>query len=180
MKAILKPHPDLDFFIGFFGGREIPTKQDKFKPLVGYEVTLVDDGQKTKMDEYDIYIKKRSKNNVRDFEKDLRKQIRGNLKEEHPYKRDIQLEMIISISMDKKRLKEVDVDNLTKSIMDCFTGLVFEDDSQVVNVFASKMVHPSHPLNGFLIGIRKLDGHKTSWFDSIRLAYFEYEENDEK
>lgn len=62
MKVELKKHPDLDFFVGFIGGSEIPTKQDKFKPLQGYEIQLVEDDETEKrLDEYDLYKEKREK-----------------------------------------------------------------------------------------------------------------------
>ncbi len=40
MQAVIRKHPELDFFVGFMGGSEIPTKQDKFKPLNGFQVIL--------------------------------------------------------------------------------------------------------------------------------------------
>ena len=34
-----------------------------------------------------------------------------------------------SVSMNAKRLMQVDVDNLAKSVLDCCNGIIFEDDS---------------------------------------------------
>jgi Holliday junction resolvase RusA-like endonuclease len=173
MKVALKKNPDLDFFIGFLGGAEIPTKQDWYEPMTGYKFTVVEqDGTETEMDEYDFYIKKKSGNNLKKFNDTFKEQIRENLKTEHPYKKPEKLEVIISVSMDEERLGKVDVDNLAKAILDCFNGLVFEDDSQIVSLMVFKDINGFYPINGLMVGVRRL-GNKTSWTDGVKLAYFE-------
>ncbi|WP_114752803.1 RusA family crossover junction endodeoxyribonuclease [Pleomorphovibrio marinus] len=176
MKAILKKHPELDFFIGFIGGPEIPTKQDKFKPLMGYKAILEDEEGKTTdlSEEFDLYLKKKGKSNHQDFETKFKQQIKENLTDEHPYKKSVKLEVIVSISMQEKRLNSVDIDNLIKSVLDCFNGLVYEDDSQIVSVLGRKDVNGYFPRNGIFVGIRKIIEDKESWFKNIKLAYFEY------
>ncbi len=176
MKAILKKHPEIDFFIGFFGGPIIPAKQDKFKPLVGYDVIIEEDENKQVLNGYEVYLKQKDKNIVREFEENFKQQIKEQLTDEHPYTTDIKLEMIISVSMDEKRMKEVDIDNISKSIIDCFNGLVFIDDSQIQSLYTHKTVHPMLQLNGLMVGIRKINNKNESWFKNIKLAYFDYEE----
>ena len=177
MKAILRKHPELDFFIGFLGGPTVPTKQDKFKPIIADKVTITK-GDVTELleDGLDLYVKKREINSLKEFEEKFKKQITKELKEYHPYPLEQKLEVVIFVSMTEKRLKQVDIDNLTKSILDCFTGTVFEDDSQVVNIFASKEVNEVVALNGLVVGIRKIDKMEDSWFKNIKLAHFEYKE----
>jgi len=158
------------------GGPEIPTKQDKFKPLKGYQVLIEENegGTKDLSEEYELYIKKKGKTNHQEFEEKFKEQIVENLTEEHPYKKDIKLEVIVSISIKEKRLNIVNLDNLIKSVLDCFTGLVYEDDSQIVSVLGRKDVNGFIPLNGIFVGIRKLDDKKTFLFENLKLEYFEY------
>lgn len=166
------------FFIGFIGGPDIPTKQDKFKPLQGYQVLLEENEGEIKdlSEDYELYIKKKGKPSHIEFEEKFKAQIKENLTIEQPYPQDVKLEVIVSVSMKEKRLKSVDVDNLIKSVLDCFNGLVYEDDSQIINVFGSKDVNGFLPMNGLFVGIRKISEEKPSWFNNIKLAYFEYKE----
>ena len=177
MKAILKKNPELDFFIGLIGGLKIPTKQDKFKPINGVQKLLLETGEEIPITDMDLYQKKKSENLLKAFEEEFIKHIKDNLTEEHPYNIDIKLEIVISISMDEKRLKEVDIDNLSKAVIDCFRGLLFIDDSQIQNLLAKKNVNAYKPLNGLMVGVRKINGEDDSWFNERKLAYFEYENN---
>jgi len=174
MKAIIKKHPELDFFIGMMGGPEIPTKQDKFK-LLDKEIYHKDGDEFIKIEEDDLYLKKQGKDSLQVFEKNLREIIKEQVTEAMPYASEIKLEVIVSVSMKEKRLKVVDMDNLLKSVLDCLNGLVYTDDSQIVNLYGSKEVNEAIPLNSLMIGIRKLNDNY-SWFEKIKLAYIEYEE----
>ncbi|MCA0235861.1 MAG: RusA family crossover junction endodeoxyribonuclease [Bacteroidetes bacterium] len=175
MKVTVNKDPDLDFFIGYFGGDKIPTKQDWFDRMEGYELIQVEDGVETKLDDYDLYIKQKDKDVVQIFKKHLHDLVTKYLKPEHPYKKPEPLEVIIDVSMDEKRLQEVDIDNLTKAILDSLNGLVYEDDSQIISLLATKNVNGFIPINGLLIGVRRLT-NKQSWFDHIRLAYIKEEQ----
>jgi Holliday junction resolvase RusA-like endonuclease len=177
MKAILKKLPGIDFFIGFMGGTVVPTKQDKFKPLTGYQVFLDEKGEtKDLSGEFELYIKKKGKGNHKEFEEKFKEQIKENLTDEHPYPKEVKLEVIVSVSMDQKRLNAVDIDNLIKSVLDCFNGLVYEDDSQIVSIYGIKDVNSLIPINALMVGIRKLSDKNESWFKDVKLAYFEYED----
>jgi Holliday junction resolvase RusA-like endonuclease len=184
MNAILKKHPELDFFFGFFGGKEIPTKQDKFKPIKDKELFIkAEDGDYKKIDDENLYLKKDSDQSHKEFETKLKEQISLEVKNDNnfPIKKPQKVEVILDISMDEKRLEQVDIDNLTKSVLDCLNGLVIDDDSQVLNILASKDVNPVFPLNGLMIGVRKINTDSSnSWFKDISLAYFEYKENQQQ
>jgi len=180
MKAIFKVKPELDFFIGFIGGSLIPTKQDKFKPLIAKKILIIRDHEESEepeelSKEYDLYIKKKRKSSHKEFENSFKELIKRQLTDEHPYNKEIKLEVIVSVSMTERRLKEVDIDNLIKSVLDCFNGLVYEDDSQVISVLGTKDVNSYIARNGLFVGIKKITNEKPSWFENIHLAYFDYE-----
>ncbi len=59
MKAILKKHPGLDFFYGFIGGEQIPTKQDKFKPVKDKDIYVKADDEYRKLEDENLYFKKK-------------------------------------------------------------------------------------------------------------------------
>src|SRR5690606_10934815 len=116
-----------------------------------------ENGEKKIITDHKLYLKKDGKDSLKEFEEKFKELLRENLTEEHPYKKEIPLELIITVSMSEKRLREVDIDNLAKAVIDCMKGLIFEDDHQVVKILASKDVNSFLPLNGLLIGLRKLD-----------------------
>jgi Holliday junction resolvase RusA-like endonuclease len=170
----LKRHPELDFMIGYLNGPVIPTKQDKYIPVQDYEVVFdLDENRPDIFNDYQLYIKKKSDNSLKLFEAQFIELIKKELTQEHPYPKEISVEVIICITMSEARLKKVDVDNLTKSILDCFNGLVFIDDSQVINVLSMKKVHPLYQTNGITVGIRKIKNNEDSWFKNIKLINFE-------
>jgi Holliday junction resolvase RusA-like endonuclease len=181
MKAILKKHPDLDFFYAFVGGEQIPTKQDKFKPIKDKEIYIKADDEYKKLEDEDLYLKKDSENSLKVFETKLEEEIFEIVLEDDnfPIKKPQKVEVILHITMDEKRLKSVDIDNLTKSVLDIMNGLVYEDDSQILNILASKDIHPLFPLNSLMIGVRKIkNDNSDSWFNNTTLAYFDYEESE--
>ncbi len=66
-----------------------------------------------------------------------------------------ELEVLITVSCNKKRFYEVDVDNLAKAVLDSMNGLIFDDDSQVTSLISKKYIEPNGK-NGILIGIVKI------------------------
>lgn len=164
MKYRITPHPDLDFCHTIMGGKEIPTKQDKFKPIPHAKIQELDETTKELLNEYDLYVKKKGKSSIQEFEKSIREKLTEVKLEDQPYPKSIPVEAIISVSMNAKRLKQVDVDNLAKSVLDCCNGIIFEDDSQVQNLLVQKNVNEFAPLNGLTIAFRKLD-KKQTWFN---------------
>ena len=152
------------------GGPTIPTEQDKFKPLVGYQGVMEENGVETIFDQ--LYIRNPAKQSIQDFEEKLREYIKENLQEDNPYPMPNKIEVILAFNISEKRFFEVDVDNLSKNILDCMNGLVFDDDSQVVNLLAMKNVHPFN-INGLMIGVNRISDDKKGWFDGIKLFYME-------
>ncbi len=168
-KFVVKYHPDLDFGLAFFGGDEIPTKQDKFKPLTDFKIVVDPEGKLSELaEEFDLYLKKKGKDNSLKFQEELIQLVKENLPPDAPFETD-SLEVCISISMDEKRFKLVDIDNLAKFVIDCMKGYVFVDDMQIVNLYVSKEVNPAIPLNGLIVGVRRIKSQDESWFRHIKL-----------
>lgn len=65
------------------------------------------------------------------------------------------VQVYLSISVNKKRYHEVDVDNLAKTVLDCLKGIAFEDDCQVSSLIVEKHIHKLN-VNGLLIAITKI------------------------
>jgi Holliday junction resolvase RusA-like endonuclease len=168
---------DFDYVCGYIGGfDDIPTKQDKFKPIVNKKLYhKTEDGIEEEL-EGEFYVSNnKAKENLKKFEAKFIDCINKMLTEEHPYKSPLQLEVVMNIKMSEKRLKKVDVDNLSKSVLDFMTGKVFQDDSQVRSLFVFKDVIKDElvpQLSGIIVGIRKLD-KKDSLLAGIKFYDFE-------
>ena len=159
MKVKVFPNPEFDFAMGYMGGFEdVPTKQDKFKPVNFSNLECDDEkGGRTKVIESLYVVNEKKRESQSKFEEMLKSQIKENLKDHHPYKWPQQLEVVIGVNTSTKRFKEVDIDNLVKCILDCFNGLVYEDDSQIASLIASKHVIKDDfvpEVSGVMIGIR--------------------------
>ncbi len=168
-KVAVKRNPNLDWAIGLLGGQPVPTKQDKFKPLKGYEGVMEENGEETILK--DLYVKNPSAHLIKEFEIRLKEFIKENLRPEHPYKSPTKVEVILGFDIPEKRFYDVDVDNLSKYVLDCMNGLVFEDDSQVIKLLAMKEIHPWNT-NGLMIGVNIIDNPAKSWFN-VKLFYME-------
>ncbi len=165
MKIKVYPNPIFDFAIGYFGGFEdVPTKQDKFKSMTYLNLRCDDeDGKRINVDDKLYIINERKRDNQAKFEEMMNSLIKENIKDYHPYKKPLELEVVIGINTNSKRSKEVDLDNLVKCILDCFNGLIYEDDSQITSLIASKyVIKDKHipPYPGLMIGIRLLTEEK--------------------
>lgn len=165
--------PDLDWAVALWGGKPIPTKQEKYKPLTGYQ-RIIQDGETEKILE-ELYIRNPDKAIVQEFEKKIGDFLKESATDEMPYKMSV--EVILAFDINKKRLFEVDIDNLCKTVLDAMKGIIFEDDSQVVRLLALKDVHP-YDTNGLAIGVNKLDDQSKGWFNKVQLFYMD--ERDEE
>ncbi len=58
----------------------------------------------------------------------------------------------------KKEYESRDVDNISKTILDCLKGKLYIDDSQVRTLLISKKMSPKVPTNFVFVGIRELKG----------------------
>ena len=164
----LQAHEDFDYQYMVFGCDPILTKQDRYKPVDGYKVVFHHEEDKSLLEEYELYVKHKGKDSLKKFEEKLKQEIQGTVRDEHPYSRDIPLELIAVFFIDTKRNKAVDIDNLLKTVIDCFKGLIFEDDSQIQNILGMKRAGPVGYPHALLIGIRKLD-KKITWFKDIHM-----------
>lgn len=178
MKVKITPNPEFDFTIMHMGGfDDTPTKQDKFKPLkFNNPVDRRKDGSEVPIEEELYTLNKKQKENQRKFEEWLKGFVQEHVDESHPYKKPLKLEAMVSVTMSSKRRKKVDLDNLVKAILDCLNGIVFEDDSQIVSLLASKNVIEDDfvpELSGIGIGIRILGEGKPP-LNSIPLYHMEY------
>jgi Holliday junction resolvase RusA-like endonuclease len=52
------------------------------------------------------------------------------------------VEVILFIAITEKRYKTVDVDNLSKAVLDSLNGIAYEDDSQVASLICKKSLAP--------------------------------------
>ncbi|MEJ7780292.1 MAG: RusA family crossover junction endodeoxyribonuclease [Daejeonella sp.] len=123
----------------------------------------------------ELYIRNPDKPIVQEFEKKLGEFLKENTTEEMPYKMPV--EVILAFDINKKRLFEVEVDNLCKTVLDAMKGIIFEDDSRVVRLLALKDTHP-YGTNGLSIGINKLEDQSKGWFNKIQLFYMDEKEQE--
>ena len=178
-------NPDFDFICGYVGGfDDIPTKQDKFKPIQAKEIYYLDNNGNEHKLEGEFYVSNnKAKENLKKFEAQFVEAINNMLTENHPYKNPTQLEVIMKISMTDKRLRTVDADNIAKCVLDIMNGRVFDDDSQVKSLFVYKNVIKEElipQLSGIIVGIRILDEKKSlmgdvQFYDFVEISDEEYE-----
>ncbi len=144
-------NPKIEILFGFFGGKPIPTKQDKFKPLKAYETD--EDGNEIEI-KY-LYERKEDKNSIQDMKDWVKESATKAFQKKGIIKKPAEVEVIMSISLSEKRFKEVDVDNLAKTILDGLNKVAFDDDSQVSSLIVTKFVHKMK-IDSILIGITEL------------------------
>ncbi len=144
-------NPLIDHLFGFFGNTEIKTKQDKFKPV---EVNFLnEDGTEEILEEF--YVRNPSSKAFQAFEGKIRAVALEVFSKHEIICKPQEIEIFLAISMKLRRFKEVDVDNLAKSVLDCLNGIVYEDDSQVSNLIVKKSIHPLK-IDSILIGVTRL------------------------
>jgi Holliday junction resolvase RusA-like endonuclease len=178
-------NPDFDFLCGYLGGfDDIPTKQDKFKPITNKKLYFKADNGIEYVLEGEFYmLNNKAKENMKKFESKFIESIENVLTKEHPYKKPIKVEVVMNIKMSSKRLDDVDVDNLAKCALDYLKGRVFEDDTQVQSLFVCKAVIEDEfvpQLSGITVGIRILDKKPSllgglKFYDFVKISDEEYE-----
>ena len=65
---------------------------------------------------------------------------------------------LMQFFLSEQEYKSRDVDNMSKTILDCLKGKLYVDDSQVRTLLISKKVSPKVKSNFAFIGIRELKG----------------------
>ncbi|OGG77929.1 hypothetical protein A3A36_02560 [Candidatus Kaiserbacteria bacterium RIFCSPLOWO2_01_FULL_52_12b] len=74
-----------------------------------------------------------------------------------PSKREIVV-FVIQFFLSKKEYDTRDVDNMSKTILDCLKGKLYIDDSQVRTLLITKKISPKVPTNFVFVGVRELKG----------------------
>lgn len=157
-------NPKLDYLFGYFGNEEIRTKQDKFKPIEVLKINS--DGTEEILKNF--YVKSPGSEVQQSFETQIKELARKSFPESEPIKKPQEFEIFLTITMKEKRFKEVDVDNLAKSILDSLNGIVYEDDSQVSSLIVKKSVHDMK-VDSIMIGIIKLNVENRGFVGDISL-----------
>lgn len=146
-----RQNPNIDFLFGYFDGMQVPTKQDAFKPI---DVVAIDEnGTETVLK--DFYQRKPEKASIQNFKKFIRELTADRFKESDRIKMPDKVQVSLSFSLTEKRFFEVDVDNLSKTVLDSLNGIAYDDDKQVTSLIVDKHVHKMK-VNGILIAITKL------------------------
>ena len=143
-------NPNIDFYFGFISTKPIPTKQDKFAPIKIETYYEIDESILN-----NLYVKKPEIDSIIEFNKEIYKIASKIFSKENKISKPNNVEVIISVSVTEKRFKEVDIDNLSKCVLDSLNNIAFEDDVQVTSLIANKHIHPMK-VNAILIGITKL------------------------
>lgn len=146
-----RQNPNIDFLFGYFDGMQVPTKQDAFKPI---DVVAIDEnGTETVLK--DFYQRKPEKASIQNFKNFIRELTADRFKESDRIKMPDKVQVSLSFSLTEKRFFEVDVDNLSKTVLDSLNGIAYDDDKQVTSLIVDKHVHKMK-VNGILIAITKL------------------------
>lgn len=184
MKVKQVNNPEFDLICGYIGGfDDVPTKQDKFKPIQQKKLFYKDDEGIEHQLEGEFYMSNnKAKANLKKFETEFVSCIDLVLTDEHPYEPPIHLEVVMNIKMSEKRMKTVDVDNLAKSVLDFMTGRVFNDDSQVSSLFVTKTVIKDEfvpQLSGIIVGVKILNNKPSflagvTFYDFVEISDEEY------
>jgi Holliday junction resolvase RusA-like endonuclease len=159
-----RQNPKVEILFGFYGGKPIPTKQDKFKPLKAFE--LDEDGNEVEFKNF--YERKDDKNSIQEMKELVSEYATEAFKEKGIIKRPANIEVLLSFSVKERRFKEVDIDNLTKTILDGLTGVAFEDDSQVSSLIVNKHVHEMK-IDALFIGVTELTDENKGFGNDIKL-----------
>lgn len=157
-------NPKIDVLFGFYGGKPIPTKQDKFKPLQAFEI----DENGNEIEIKNLYERKRDKNSIQEMKEFVRNSALKAFKEKGIINKPAKVEVILSFSLLERRFKEVDIDNLTKTVLDGLNGVAFEDDSQVSSLIATKHVHEMK-VDALFVGVTEITEERKGFANEIKL-----------
>lgn len=162
--VIFYKNPKIEILFGFYGGNPIPTKQDKFKPIEAYEVD--EEGNEVPLKNF--YERKEDKNSIQEMKNLVNEYAKEAFKEKGIIKNPANVEVVLSFSVKEKRFKEVDIDNLSKTVLDGLTGSAFEDDAQVSSLIVNKHVHKMK-IDALFIGVTELNENNKGFRNEIKL-----------
>ena len=86
-----------------------------------------------------------------------------------PSKKEIVV-FILQFFLTEKDYKSRDVDNISKTVLDCLKGKIYIDDSQVRTLLVSKKMYSRLPANFVFIAIKELHGETDIEFVKIMLV----------
>lgn len=156
-------NPNIDFYFGFISINPIPTKQDKFAPIKIETYNEIDEHILN-----NLYVKKPEIDSIVEFNKEIYRVASKIFTKENKILKPNNVEVTISISVTEKRFKEVDIDNLSKCVLDSLNNIAFDDDVQVTSLIANKHIHPMK-VNAILIGITKLTEERKGLMSNIKM-----------
>ena len=157
-------NPKVEILFGFYGGKPIPTKQDQFKPLKAFEVD--ENGEEIELKNF--YEKKDDKSSIQEMKNIVAEYATEAFKEKGIIKKPSEVEVLLSFSVKEKRFKQVDIDNLSKTVLDGLIGVAFEDDVQVSSLIVNKHIHPMK-IDAIFIGVTELTEKKKGFGSEIKL-----------
>jgi len=146
-----RQNPKIDFWFGYHGNMDVPTKQDTWKPINAVEID--ENGVETILRNF--YVKRPDSNSVNAFKKYLQSIAKEYFKDKNIIKMPNDVQVHLSISVTEERYHAVDVDNLAKTVLDCLKNIAFDDDCQVSSLIVDKHIHPMK-VSGLLIAITKI------------------------
>lgn len=87
-----------------------------------------------------------------------------------PSKKDVFV-AAIQFYVSENDYKTRDVDNISKTILDCLKGKLYIDDSQVRTILISKRFHKRVPNNFIFVGVREINGDTD--IETVKVMLFE-------
>jgi Holliday junction resolvase RusA-like endonuclease len=143
-------NPEVDILFGYVGV-SIPSKRQDFKPI--QVMAVHDDGTEEILNNF--YVRKPSSQSVREFEQLIRNQITTTSLGDKKILKPSLVEVTIAISLTKEKYFDIDVDNISKTVLDAIKGYLIEDDCQVKRLICDKDIHPLNK-DGFFIAVTEL------------------------
>lgn len=143
-------HPEIDILFGYVGAT-IPSKRQDFKPV--QMVAVNEDGREEIL--HNFYVRKPGTKSVQEFEQLIRDKITSSSLHEKKIMKPSLVEVTIAITLTKERYFDIDVDNISKTVLDAIKGYLIEDDNQVKRLICDKDIHPLNK-NGFFIALTEL------------------------
>lgn len=152
-KAFIQ-HPEIDILFGYVNVT-IPSKRQDFKPVE--MMAIYEDGREEIL--HNFYVRKPSTKSVQEFEQLIRDEITNSSLNEKKIMKPSLVEVTISISLTKEKYFDIDVDNISKTVLDAIKGYLIEDDSQVKRLICDKDIHPLNK-DGFFIALTELTNER--------------------
>jgi Holliday junction resolvase RusA-like endonuclease len=139
MPKIFVANPYFDEMMIFFGNT-IYTSQEKLKPIICEQC-----------DRKNLY-EKREKENKTDFINRIHGLLQTTKNHEWPFKEDLLVQF--TVSNKQAKLKEVDLDNLAKTLFDALQGIVYSNDSQIIGFAGDK--YSVIDIDAFIVAIKRM------------------------